>query len=90
MVNDNRDADVCRVCGLDQQERIWGDNDHSPTFEICDCCGAEFGYHDFTLEGIKAHRERWLTNDGKWWGPKAKPPNWSLEEQMKHIPAKYN
>lgn len=49
MVNKNAST-FCRVCGLDQDENPWGEDNASPTFDICACCGTEFGYHDFTLE----------------------------------------
>lgn len=83
---DKESAFFCRVCGLDQQEYPWGEDNDSPTFDICACCGAEFGYHDCTLEGIREHRKRWLSNNGKWAEEAAKPSNWSLKEQMKNIP----
>jgi len=89
MLNENRNDFVCRICGLDQQERPWGADNHSPTFGICPCCGAEFGYHDFTLVGIREHRANWLSNGAKWRDPKIKPVHWSPEEQLKNIPAKY-
>ena len=79
----------CRICGLNQHEYPWGEDNNSPTFGICACCGAEFGYHDYTLEGIKEHRKRWLSNNGKWSEIKAMPPDWSLIEQMKNIPKEY-
>lgn len=79
----------CRVCGLDQDENPWGEDNASPTFNICACCGTEFGYHDFTLEGIRAQREEWLAKGAKWWRPKKLPSNWSCEEQMKNISPEY-
>jgi hypothetical protein len=79
----------CRVCGRAYQDPIWGEDGCCPTFEICDCCGVEFGYTDCTLRTIKIFREKWLTNGAKWSNPKKKPANWSLEEQLKQIPAQY-
>ena len=34
-------------------------------------------------------RERWLKNGGEWHDPKAKPDNWSLEEQARQLPEEY-
>ncbi|MES2345349.1 MAG: hypothetical protein V4494_05385 [Chlamydiota bacterium] len=80
---------VCRVCGKIQNDPPWGEDSQCPTYDICDCCGTEFGYGDCTVKAIRASRERWLTNGTKWKYPKEKPINWSLEEQMKNIPEKY-
>ncbi len=77
---------VCRVCGNPQADPPWGEDNQSPTYEICDCCGVEFGYGDCTPKAIKVFRDRWLVTGGNWKYPKYKPDNWSLEEQMKNIP----
>lgn len=67
----------------------WGEDEETPSFDICDCYGVEFGYGDFTIEGIKDHRNKWIQNGAKWRWPKNKPENWSLEEQMKNIPEEF-
>ena len=63
----------------------WGDDGNSPSFEICVCCGAEFGYHDFTLEGVRNHRNKWFMSGKKWHMPEFGPKNWNFEEQFKNI-----
>jgi hypothetical protein len=75
----------CRVCGLYNEDPPWGIDGSCSTFNICDCCGTEFGYHDFTLEGIRQQRDIWLKNPYQWDTPSAKPDDWSLEEQLKNI-----
>ena len=79
----------CRVCGLEQDFQPWGEDGQCPTYDICDCCGTEFGYGDCTLKAIQVSRERWLAKDAEWKYPEEKPANWSLEEQMKNIPKEY-
>jgi hypothetical protein len=37
---------VCRVCGYDMGYPIWDDDGLGPTFDICACCGCEFGFND--------------------------------------------
>ena len=88
-MNNNQEYDFCRICGKKQDELIWGEDDQSPTFNICDCCGVEFGYEDSNLEAIRTFRRKWLEEGNKWWNLKAKPKNWSLNAQMKNIPKKY-
>lgn len=85
----NNDLYICRVCGAEQLEAPWGDDGESPTYEICDCCGVEFGYEDSTLQGIKKYRTKWLEDGAKWHSKKSEPENWSVVEQLSHIPEKY-
>ena len=79
----------CRVCGKIQNDPPWGEDGKCPNYDICDCCGVEFGYGDWTLNAIRMSRERWISNGATWKYPEEKPANWSLEEQMKNIPKEY-
>ena len=85
----NNELLICRVCGLKQSEPQWGDDGETPTYNICDCCGVEFGYEDSSLIGIKNYRNKWLFSGGAWTKPNSKPENWTLENQLSNIPAKY-
>ena len=87
MANENKLA--CRVCGKLQYDPPWGEDGQCPTYDICDCCGVEFGYGDCTLKAVRAFRERWLANGANWKYLKEKPTNWSLEEQLKQIPKEF-
>lgn len=81
----------CRICGLYQgkDHPPWGEDGKSPSFDICECCGVEFGYGDCFLDDIKRLRKEWLDNGASWDDSKYKPKNWSLEEQMKNIPEEF-
>jgi hypothetical protein len=79
----------CRVCGLKQQCPPWEASGKEPSYEICDCCGVEFGYEDSSLKGVITYRENWLAQGVKWFRPSEKPHDWSLEKQMTQIPADY-
>ena len=80
---------ACRVCGKIEDDPPWGEDGRYPTFDICDCCGTEFGYGDCTLKAIRASRRRWLFEGAKWKYPEAKPEDWLVEEQIKNIPDEY-
>ena len=69
----------CPICGLpwDEPEDI---EDLRRSFDICDCCGCEYGYTDNS-----AYREKWLAKGSPWSRKKARPENWDLEEQLKNI-----
>lgn len=79
----------CRVCGYKEDYPPWGEDGFSPTFNICSCCGVEFGYEDASLVGIRRHREKWIRDGASWFDPKSKPLNWSLEDQLKDIPREF-
>jgi len=77
----------CHVCGFSLgPDAPWGEDGLNPTFIICDCCGVEFGYEDHLSTGVKRHRDQWLSSGAAWHNPKAKPPAWSLDQQLNQIP----
>lgn len=85
MRNNQQPSLFCRICGLQQDDPPWGEDGNSPSFDICPCCGVEFGYEDCNLNAVKAYRNEWLKNNATWFQPKKKPENWSLENQLKNI-----
>lgn len=85
----NNQLYICRICGSEQLEAPQSEDGESPTYDICDCCGVEFGYEDSTLKGIKMYRSKWLDNGAKWYHKKSEPESWSLEEQLSHMQVKY-
>lgn len=80
------DVNNCRVCGLYIDEPPWGEDGRTPTFDICDCCGTEFGYEDATLVGVVNQRKKWLAEGAQWFQPKRMPAGWDVTEQMRGIP----
>lgn len=85
----HNDKNRCRVCGCLLDEPPWGDDGATPSFEICPCCGVEFGYEDFTLEGARKHRENWLAMGSPWFDAAMRPDDWNLDVQLRSIPAQY-
>jgi hypothetical protein len=79
----------CRVCGLYNDTPPWGLAGDIPTYEICPCCGVEFGNEDYTLNSIKKYREHWLNSGASWAEPKEKPKQWDLVLQMHNIPEEF-
>ncbi|GAB2947739.1 hypothetical protein GCM10027048_10900 [Hymenobacter coalescens] len=79
----------CRVCGLEYKYSPWGEDEQTPDYTICDCCGAEFGYEDYTPISARAYRQQWLTAGAKWFTPKQRPANWHVDLQLKQVPAAY-
>jgi hypothetical protein len=82
----NMEERNCRVCGLYIDEAPWGEDGKTPTYDICPCCGVEFGNEDYILESVKRYRDSWLNGKMRWFEPKRQPENWKIEEQLKNIP----
>lgn len=48
---------ICRICGYRLKIKIWGEDGKYPSYEICPCCGVEFGNEDYTLTSILEYRK---------------------------------
>jgi hypothetical protein len=65
----------CPVCGYDKLKGLPED------FNICPCCGTEFGYDDHTVSHAEL-RQRWIDEGRQWWSSYTKPPaDWNPEKQ---------
>jgi len=83
------EKNFCPVCGFDQlKERV---NNNSSSYEICPCCGFEFGFDD-DLKGnnYEIYRENWIEDGAQWFIKKQRPENWSLKQQLLNINILYN
>jgi hypothetical protein len=80
----NKSSHYCKVCGLYHEAPPWGENGNTPSFELCECCGAEFGFDDYSTEGIAEYRRQWLNDGAKWLIPRWRLANWNLDEQLKN------
>lgn len=85
----NKENYICRVCGFVHSFFPWREDNITASFEICDCCGVEFGYEDCTLTAIKSYRQEWLKNGAQWFHGEYKPSGWSLDKQLMNIPKKW-
>ncbi len=75
----------CRVCGYLLDFPPWGDDGHTASFEICPCCGVEFGYEDSTKDSAKKYRQAWISKGASWFEPQKQPSNWNLDQQLDAI-----
>ncbi|MGI6126331.1 MAG: hypothetical protein ACOYEF_05135 [Planifilum sp.] len=77
---------LCPVCGYDGLTEPPYDREGNPSYEICSCCGFEFGYDDQSQgETFSGYRKKWLAAGAKWFDPAQKPENWSLKAQLRRI-----
>lgn len=77
----------CRVCGYEPDAPPWGISGADPSWEICPCCGVEFGYEDSSLEGTRQYRDRWLNSGARWLDPTEAPDGLSAEARLARVPA---
>lgn len=78
---------ICPVCGFSELLEPPYDNEGgSPSYEICPCCGFEYGFHDMS-EGIsfEQYRDNWIKSGGSWKDNSKRPSEWSLSEQLLNI-----
>jgi len=59
----NKLLHTCRICGyFDKDLMPWGEDGDIPSFEICPCCGVEFGYEDVQIDSIVRYRKKWMNS----------------------------
>ncbi|MFA5795515.1 MAG: hypothetical protein WC980_10680 [Candidatus Brocadiia bacterium] len=82
---------ICSVCGYPDLGEPPYDKYECARFDICPCCGFEFGYDDYDQtkskeEKFKEYREKWISKDAPWFSKvKEKPIDWNLRKQLKNI-----
>ena len=77
---------ICPVCGYPELGERPCDVNGNPSYEICSCCGFEFGFDD-SSNGVvfEDYRKRWIDEGAKWFSPKKRPVSWNLSEQLKNV-----
>lgn len=75
----------CLVCGFDKLKNPIYDNNDNGTYEICVCCGFQYGYDDFPNKQVSYvnWREKWIKNGYKWFSNSTpKPKDWNPKLQL--------
>lgn len=89
------DEHKCPVCGWQLHEEAWAYHAPSgtwnPSWEICACCGTEFGYQD-NVPGDdpselstehRSIRNQWISDGSKWHSTVTQPPaGWDPVAQL--------
>ena len=76
---------ICNICGYPNLDRPSRDETGAPSFDICQCCGGEFGYNDASQEAEVNYRRNWVLNGAHWFDPSLEPMGWSLRDQLLNI-----
>ncbi len=77
---------ICPICFYDSLFEPPYSSKGSGSYEICPCCGFQFGYDDYPNkeDQIKEWRQKWISNGYPWFSKKRKPPaDWNPIEQLK-------
>jgi predicted amidophosphoribosyltransferase len=79
---------ICPVCGYPGLSQPPYDEHGDPLYEICPCCGFEFGVHDAVRDySFERYREEWI-KDGFRFRHRPVPKNWSkrqMQAQLKNV-----
>jgi hypothetical protein len=90
MSNSENKINHCRICGYESKNPVWGEDGDTPSFDLCLCCGAEFGFDDSTIESVRKYRSIWIIEkEAKWFFPEFKPEQWSFFDQIRDVPKKW-
>ena len=67
---------------LPPYSRIFG----APSYEVCDCCGFEFGNDDDPGTGsaisFQEYLQEWIDDGEIWFSDRKRPDLWSLDDQL--------
>lgn len=79
---------ICPICGYDGLDEPPYDEFGFGSWEICSCCGFEFGIENengASKSLFDMLRKRWIEFGAKWKYPEDQPEGWNLELQLKNI-----
>lgn len=77
---------ICPVCRYDELQQAPYDADGNESFEICHCCGFEFGFDDIhDGHTFESYRDKWMIAGATWFYQQSKPEVWDLKQQLKKI-----
>ena len=81
-MNGGKRSYICPVCGFTGLTVPPYDELDCPSYEICPCCGTEFGYDDASLTHAEL-RKRWIQDGMKWYSRHSGPPRgWNAQQQL--------
>ncbi|WEA37527.1 hypothetical protein [Lysinibacillus fusiformis] len=79
-------SNICPVCGFEELEKQPYNEFSNPSFEICGCCGFQFGFDDMSETiSYEVFRNNWIENNCEWFNEDKKPQNGDYRDQLKNI-----
>lgn len=82
----NKTTLICPVCGFANLQFPPYDEYGNPSYEICGCCGFEYGFDDSSngLTFVK-YREEWIEKGFKFFRKNAEPVDWDFESMKAQL-----
>lgn len=75
---------TCPVCAYDALKEAPFGAHQEPSYEICPCCGFEFGFSgDNDQKVFEQYRLRWIKEGMPWFVEALKPSGWTYKDQLK-------
>ena len=78
---------LCPVCGMHLDSAAWTDG--LASFDICPCCGTQFGYDDccggdaaVRRAWYRQARKAWVAGGMRWWSSHKPPAGWDPVRQL--------
>jgi hypothetical protein len=79
-------AYICPICGFDELKKAPYDENGNESFEICNCCGFEFGFDDLhDGHSFESYRAKWVGAGATWFYKPTEPKDWDLKKQLINI-----
>jgi hypothetical protein len=77
--------EICPVCGYELDEPPYDEYDY-PSYNICSCCGFEYGVTDDDLKyTFESYRKEWENKGYPFRWEKEKPQNWGVIAAKKQL-----
>lgn len=84
------DLQRCRVCGYEFADfHPWGEDGRLASFDICPCCGVEFGLEDETPATTRAYRAGWLAKGAPWFDRRTPRDGLAVDERLARVPTEF-
>jgi len=80
----NEKNHMCPICGFSELKESPYDKQGRPSYEVCPCCGYEFGFDGaYDQIAFTDFRRQWIKNGAQWFMPRLKPKDWDLRKQLR-------
>lgn len=79
----NDKKNICPVCGYDGLEEPAYDKNLVPSYNVCACCGVEFGVDDFYISPTSL--KQFIDSNKQWFDESKKTKKWCFEKQLENL-----
>ena len=77
---------LCPICGFDKLQEEPFSKKNEPSYEICPCCGFEFGFNgENNVASFHKYRKQWIADGASWFMKESEPKNWNYKKQLENV-----